>query len=326
MAINKVEANGETLIDLTNDTATANDVIEGQTFHLRSGAIATGTYRPSDEIEARLEATVGHSSKNLLAITLESDTYTNGGANLTYTVDKAAGTITINGTSRTDDNDPITLHIFDDPTSSLNGKLYFSGGAEHCPIRAYDATTRAWAKAWNGVSTSPYSYSDSQSSEVAPVFGHQTEYRIRIPAKQTINNEVLKPMLRDGNISDDTFEPYVTPTDEKKQDKPVELDPTVLTWNIADIQSKYVYLQIVCECIDTAVTPNMGLYDVITIPTVIFGRVANADKIMAFTSTMTMSESDTVLFTESNGNVSAYIEPSVARGTRTIIQIIGIPK
>ena len=189
----------------------------GSRINLSSSSVTIND-RPvatSDEVEARLEATVGHSSKNLLPITLESGTYTEGGANLTYTVDKTAGTITINGTSRTNDNDPITLHIFDDSTSSLNGKLYFSGGSEHCPVRAYDGTTNAWAKAWNGVDNSPYSYSESQSSKLAPVPGHETQYRIRIAANQTILNEVVKPMLRDGSISDDTFEPYVTPTDER---------------------------------------------------------------------------------------------------------------
>ena len=64
--VNKVEANNQTLIDLTSDTATAGDVLEGRTLHLASGAPAVGTYRPSEEIEARLEATVGHSEeKNL---------------------------------------------------------------------------------------------------------------------------------------------------------------------------------------------------------------------------------------------------------------------
>lgn len=43
MAVNKVDLNGETLIDLTADTATAEDVAEGKTFHLASGEQATGT-------------------------------------------------------------------------------------------------------------------------------------------------------------------------------------------------------------------------------------------------------------------------------------------
>ena len=42
-AINKVIYGGNTLIDLTSDTVTANDVKSGVTFHLPSGEIGTGT-------------------------------------------------------------------------------------------------------------------------------------------------------------------------------------------------------------------------------------------------------------------------------------------
>lgn len=43
MAINKVEFDGNTLIDLTSDTVTASDVLTGKTFHLADGSIGTGT-------------------------------------------------------------------------------------------------------------------------------------------------------------------------------------------------------------------------------------------------------------------------------------------
>lgn len=41
--VNKVVYGGETLIDLTGDTAIASDVLSGKKFHLKSGAQATGT-------------------------------------------------------------------------------------------------------------------------------------------------------------------------------------------------------------------------------------------------------------------------------------------
>lgn len=41
--VNKVILGNETLLDLTADTATAADVVEGKTFHLASGAAAVGT-------------------------------------------------------------------------------------------------------------------------------------------------------------------------------------------------------------------------------------------------------------------------------------------
>ena len=40
--VNKVIYGGNTLIDLTGDTVTASDVLYGKTFHLKSGATATG--------------------------------------------------------------------------------------------------------------------------------------------------------------------------------------------------------------------------------------------------------------------------------------------
>lgn len=43
MAKNKVIYGGEVLIDLTGDTVTAADVLNGVTFHLPSGATGTGT-------------------------------------------------------------------------------------------------------------------------------------------------------------------------------------------------------------------------------------------------------------------------------------------
>ena len=43
MAINKVIFGGDTLIDLTGDTVTAADVLNGKTFHLPSGETGTGT-------------------------------------------------------------------------------------------------------------------------------------------------------------------------------------------------------------------------------------------------------------------------------------------
>lgn len=40
--VNKVEYAGQTLVDLTNDTATESDVLNGKTFHLKSGALGIG--------------------------------------------------------------------------------------------------------------------------------------------------------------------------------------------------------------------------------------------------------------------------------------------
>jgi hypothetical protein len=46
MATKKVILNGETIIDLTHDTATEQDVVYGKTFHGRDGNVYTGSYTP----------------------------------------------------------------------------------------------------------------------------------------------------------------------------------------------------------------------------------------------------------------------------------------
>lgn len=220
-----VTTDGDTLIDLTSDTATAGDVLEGRTLHLASGAPATGTYRPSDEIEARLEATVGHSTKNLMPITLESSVYTEGGANLAYTVDKAAGTITLNGTTRTSGAGYIV--VFDDVNGDISGNVYVSGGySDNCYVRVYDnsASPAGYVQNWDGAA-SRGSRGENDSDKEKLISGHRNAVRIRFTENQTFTNVVIRPMIRSGNISDDTFEPYQVPTDIqiKSEIKKVEL-------------------------------------------------------------------------------------------------------
>lgn len=43
MAVNKVIYGNNTLIDITGDTATASDVLSGETFHTADGTQATGS-------------------------------------------------------------------------------------------------------------------------------------------------------------------------------------------------------------------------------------------------------------------------------------------
>jgi hypothetical protein len=45
MKTNKVVLNGETIIDLSQDTAIESDVASGKTFHKADGSVCTGTYK-----------------------------------------------------------------------------------------------------------------------------------------------------------------------------------------------------------------------------------------------------------------------------------------
>lgn len=49
--VNKIVVKGETRLDLTEDTAEANDVRKGKTFHLKSGAPATGTMQGMEDVD-----------------------------------------------------------------------------------------------------------------------------------------------------------------------------------------------------------------------------------------------------------------------------------
>lgn len=207
--INELVVNGQKRLDLTQDTATPETVLEGETFHRASGAPATGTYRPSDEIEARLEATVGHSSKNLLNLKNLSSVTRNG---VTWTVDPVAGTITANGTATAESQ-------YSDVRFTLSeGNYYFSGcpsggGPSTYDLYAWDYTTNSRPKKWDGSTNAPSDF-DGTKKQFQVVNNHEYGLTCRVKPGVTVNNLVFKLMVWDGSIADDTFEPYVTPTDE----------------------------------------------------------------------------------------------------------------
>lgn len=51
MAKNKIIYNGNTLLDLTGDTVTADKLMQGYTAHDRSGAVINGTIIDGDNLE-----------------------------------------------------------------------------------------------------------------------------------------------------------------------------------------------------------------------------------------------------------------------------------
>lgn len=210
MAVNKVEANGETLIDLTNDTAGASDVLEGKTLHLASGKLATGTYRPSAEIEARLRATVGHSNINLF-----NEKYRQGSAG-NFTDTRAVTSKTLVQTAIGQKH---IFHNFNqDYTYAIYG-LNSAGVSELLSGKVISVSNRLYDSGY--IRQFKYVYENNISGLVAYII------MIRKPQTSGGSNWInITPDSIDQNlimvteypITSDTFEPYQIPTDERFKD------------------------------------------------------------------------------------------------------------
>ena len=190
--------------------------------------------------KALVEATVGYMNKNLIPITMNSGTYKSGGANLTYTVDKTAGTITFNGTSRTDTTN-INLNFYTDSTGTISGNYYITGGySSKCYVRVYDSGN-GWCKKWNGTSSMAGSTSESNSQEVQLVAGHNNLFRVVVTPNTTLTNAVVKPMLRVPDITDTTFVPYKSTVQRQIDDAnaSIVVESDRITSTVASSTSKY---------------------------------------------------------------------------------------
>ena len=190
--------------------------------------------------KALVEATVGYMNKNLIPITMNSGTYKSGGANLAYTVDKTAGTITFNGTSRTDTTN-INLNFYTDSTGTISGNYYITGGySSKCYVRVYDSGN-GWCKKWSGTSSMTGSTSESNSQEVQLVAGHNNLFRVVITPNTTLTNAVVKPMLRVPDITDTTFVPYKSTVQRQIDDTnaSIVVESNRITSTVADSTSKY---------------------------------------------------------------------------------------
>lgn len=289
MAINKVEANGETLIDLTSDTVTADTLLSGRTAHLASGVPVTGTFEPVtgvkgnaesayrkgnvnltpanigaatseqgakadsavqtiqiggtaqaktngtvnlpayptksslglgnvdntsdankpistaaqaafDKQQAQIDYNSNQGVKNLLKITAESQTE-NG---LTFTVNKSAGTIIVNGTATAN----TTVYVGKCPYQRvcISGISGASGNTYGAAITIGDAYVGRLNQIY--------------SKDVIVDYSNETRnirYAIGINSGYICNNLVFKPMIRDASIKDDTFEPYAMSNAELTQ-------------------------------------------------------------------------------------------------------------
>jgi hypothetical protein len=213
--INELEINGQKRLDLTQDTATPETVLEGETFHLRSGAPATGTYRPSDEIEARLRVTVGHSNKNLFDITK----YTANTNVSNIQLNETTGSLSFTGTGTYKDvhynNDELGLEPNNNATyvvSCINNLVTETAADGRLAVRSrennkikYSVSFKTTGKKELIFTADPETFPNGWYISIMATFSTSTTGSI----------DISNLMLREASISDDTFEPYVTPTDER---------------------------------------------------------------------------------------------------------------
>lgn len=146
MAVNKVDINGETLIDLTQDTVTSDNMLKGVTAHAANGEVITGDltlYMQHDDV---LDS--GHTSTST-ASGLMSDA-TGGGTSAigNYSHAEGEGTIAradhshVQGRFNIDDTNRQYLHIVGNGYSYVNkdGSVgYFRSNAH-----TVDASGNAW--------------------------------------------------------------------------------------------------------------------------------------------------------------------------------------
>ena len=94
--VNKVVYGGDTLIDLTGDTATASDVLSGKKFHLKSGAQGTGscTYDADTQDATAAAAEILSTKTAYVAGNKITGSMPNRGSQ-TGTISTKAGTVTI---------------------------------------------------------------------------------------------------------------------------------------------------------------------------------------------------------------------------------------
>ena len=142
--------------------------------------------------------------KNVLPLTV--GTISKSG--IDFTVDKANGVITLNGTATVDT-------FLDITTSDISGKFlvlnteYISDFGEEVAANGNVVMAVGYRK--TGDSTNKYSVYSASSKEVKFTLTEECEYlfaRVRVASGTTLSNMKIYPMIRLASETDGTYEPY----------------------------------------------------------------------------------------------------------------------
>lgn len=152
--------------------------------------------------------------KNLLQNT--SNTQTISG--ITFTVTKANGKVTVNGTATAQ----AQFYIYFTWKHGTQN-CYFSGcpsggGSSSYDVYIWDRAASARAKKWDGSTASASCSGDalSDSQEVRLENGKEYIYVIRVYSGVTISNQVFEPMIRNYRIASNGFVPFAPPTSGRR--------------------------------------------------------------------------------------------------------------
>lgn len=129
-------------------------------------------------------------------------------ANVTFTTDVTAGTVTASGTASDSTSGALFYRIDGFP----EGNYYFSGcpeggGTSSYNIHIYDIVTRNRAVSWDKTTLSSRCYSPTDQSQVHLYSDHTYRLTMQVLDGVTVNDIVFKPMLRPADTSPE-FEPY----------------------------------------------------------------------------------------------------------------------
>lgn len=168
---------------------------------------------PNYQLTQKVDKALEQTGYNLLEITT-ANTATNG---VTFTVDKAAGTVTANGTATADAYYNVTV------PSNVYGNVCLSGCANGGSNSTYDVfprdnTAGARPTKWNGTTTAESIYNENQWAEVKYVQGHSNLIQIRIRSGVTVSDLVFKPMIVEAELAGIPFQPYAKSNVELTQD------------------------------------------------------------------------------------------------------------
>lgn len=244
---NKVEYNGETLIDLTDTTAEESDVLQGKQFHDRSGALRNGNFVPQT-----YTAGAGiNITNNKISANVDGDTIqTNTRGQLEVNEDKIASKDYVDTEIETNEyNDIFNIRVEWDRQHMPNAELIRVSFQRYVKgVLANSTISKDVKDIANG---NVYLYKDTSDLWLIAVGTPPSSYH-RLPmlvgniATKTVNGESVKLFFRNGD--DETQFDKLNSEKVDKVDCPI-IETITLEEEVETIGRNYTISQNFTDCI-----------------------------------------------------------------------------